>query len=43
MLFNSYLFILIYLPITLGVYVFIVRRGWRKQSFDWLVVASIFF
>lgn len=43
MLFNSYLFILVYLPITLGVYVFIVRRGWRKQSFDWLVLASIFF
>jgi len=43
MLFNSYLFILVYLPITLGVYLCIVRRGWRKQSFDWLVLASIFF
>jgi D-alanyl-lipoteichoic acid acyltransferase DltB (MBOAT superfamily) len=43
MLFNSYLFILVFLPVTLGVYVFIVRQGWRKQSFDWLVVASIFF
>ena len=43
MLFNSYLFILVFLPITLGVYVFIVRRGWRKQSFDWLVLASLFF
>ena len=43
MLFNSYLFILVFLPITLGVYVIIVRQGWRKRSFDWLVVASIFF
>ena len=43
MLFNSYLFILVFLPVTLGVYLFIIRQGWRKQSFDWLVLASIFF
>ena len=43
MLFNSYLFILVFLPVTLGIYVLIIRRGWRKQSFDWLVVASLFF
>ncbi len=43
MLFSSYLFILVFLPITLGVYVLIIRRGWRKQSFDWLVLASLFF
>lgn len=43
MLFNSYLFILVFLPITLGVYVLMISRGWRKQSFDWLVVASLFF
>ena len=43
MRFNSYLFILVFLPVTLGIYVLIVRQGWRKQSFDWLVLASIFF
>jgi len=43
MLFNSYLFILIFLPVTLGIYLFIIRQGWRKQSFDWLVLASLFF
>ena len=43
MLFNSYLFILVFLPVTLGIYLFIIRRGWRKHSFDWLVLASLFF
>lgn len=43
MLFNSYLFILVFLPVCLGVYLILVRRGWRKQSFDWLVLASFFF
>jgi D-alanyl-lipoteichoic acid acyltransferase DltB (MBOAT superfamily) len=43
MLFNSYLFILVFLPVTLGVYLLIIRQGWRKQSFDWLVLASFFF
>ena len=43
MLFNSYLFILVFLPITLGIYLLLIRQGWRKQSFDWLVLASIFF
>jgi D-alanyl-lipoteichoic acid acyltransferase DltB (MBOAT superfamily) len=43
MLFNSYLFILVFVPITLGVYLLIIRQGWRKQSFDWLVLASLFF
>jgi|ERR1035441_4535730 D-alanyl-lipoteichoic acid acyltransferase DltB (MBOAT superfamily) len=43
MLFNSYLFILVFLPVTLAVYLLIIQRGWRKQSFDWLVAASLFF
>ena len=43
MLFNSYLFILVFLPVTLGIYLLIIRQGWRKQSFDWLVLASLFF
>ena len=43
MLLNSYPFILVFLPVTLGIYLFIIRQGWRKQSFDWLVRASIFF
>jgi D-alanyl-lipoteichoic acid acyltransferase DltB (MBOAT superfamily) len=43
MLFNSYLFILVFLPVTLAVYLLIIRQGWRKQSFDWLVAASLFF
>ena len=43
MLFNSYLFILVFLPVTLAVYLLIIRQAWRKQSFDWLVAASLFF
>jgi alginate O-acetyltransferase complex protein AlgI len=43
MLFSSYLFILVFLPVTLTVYLLVIRRGWRKQSFDWLVLASLFF
>jgi D-alanyl-lipoteichoic acid acyltransferase DltB (MBOAT superfamily) len=43
MLFNSYLFVLVFLPVTLAIYLLFIRRGWRKQSFDWLVLASIVF
>jgi len=43
MLFNSYLFILVFLPACVAVYLGLVRRGWRSLSFSWLVVASLFF
>lgn len=43
MLFNSHLFILVFLPVCLGVYLLLVQQGWRRLSFDWLVVASLFF
>ena len=43
MLFNSYPFILLYLPVTLIVFVALRQRGLMKWTFDWLVVASLFF
>jgi D-alanyl-lipoteichoic acid acyltransferase DltB (MBOAT superfamily) len=43
MLFNSHLFIFVFLPVALAVYLLIIRQGWRNQSFDWLVAASLFF
>lgn len=43
MLFNSYLFLLVFLPVTLVVYQVIIRSGRRNQSFDWLVLASLLF
>jgi len=43
MLFNSFIFIFIFLPITLIVYFFIGRYGYRKIAISWLVIASLFF
>src|SRR5215210_5368783 len=43
MLFNSYPFLLLFLPITLLGYVFIGRTLGRGASFGWLVAASLFF
>lgn len=43
MLFNSYLFILVFLPACVAVYLWLVRRGRRSLSFSWLVLASLFF
>ncbi|MDB2682721.1 MBOAT family protein [Alphaproteobacteria bacterium] len=42
MLFNSYEFILVFLPITLAVYWLLGRMG-KRASITWLVVASLFF
>jgi len=38
MLFNSYLFILVFLPACVAVYLWLVRRGRRSLSFSWLVL-----
>jgi D-alanyl-lipoteichoic acid acyltransferase DltB (MBOAT superfamily) len=43
MLFNSYTFIFAFLPITLGVFVFLVRRLPRRYAIAWLVTASLFY
>ncbi|GMR15826.1 MAG: MBOAT family protein [Gammaproteobacteria bacterium] len=43
MLFNSYEFIFIFLPVTLLAYVAIVKFGSRRISFVWLIAASLFF
>jgi alginate O-acetyltransferase complex protein AlgI len=43
MLFNSYVFILIFLPITLGVFFIIGRRSHYRLALAWLVAASLFF
>jgi len=43
MLFNSYLFIGVFLPITLTVYVVLQKSGAHKISLSWLVAASLFF
>ena len=43
MLFNSYEFIFLFLPITLLAYIFLVHRNHRETAMAWLVVASLFF
>ena len=43
MLFNSYIYILIFLPVVLTTYLVAGERLHRKLSIAWLVVASLFF
>lgn len=43
MLFNSYTFILVFLPITLGLFFFLSRYAGRRVAISWLVVASLLF
>src|ERR1043165_2370268 len=43
MLFNSYPFLLLFLPVTLLGYVVIGRTLGRNAVFGWLVAASLFF
>jgi len=42
MLFNSYEFILLFLPVTLGIYYFLGKHNYRI-AITWLVAASLFF
>lgn len=43
MLFNSYFFILVFLPVTLAIFFFLGRRGERRAAIGWLVAVSLFF
>ena len=43
MLFNSYIFIFVFLPITLFVFFQIGRYGFRSLAISWLISASLFF
>lgn len=43
MLFNSYEFIFLYLPVVLGTYFFLGSRNKYELAATWLVLASIFF
>ena len=43
MLFNSYVFIFVFLPITLVVFFLIGGRGHHRTAVSWLVAASLFF
>jgi alginate O-acetyltransferase complex protein AlgI len=43
MLFSSYVFLLLFLPVTLGVFLWLGKRGQRETALGWLVVASLFF
>ena len=43
MLFNSYIFIFLFLPITLIVFYLIGGRGQHRVAISWLVSASLFF
>jgi D-alanyl-lipoteichoic acid acyltransferase DltB (MBOAT superfamily) len=43
MLFNSYFFILVYFPVTLGIYFALNRRKLTVASRVWLAAASVFF
>jgi len=43
LIFNSYEFILAFLPVTALVFFFLGRRGFHESAMLWLVVASLFF
>ena len=43
MLFNSYIFIFVFLPVALAGFFFIGRRGGRRIALAWLVACSFFF
>jgi alginate O-acetyltransferase complex protein AlgI len=43
MLFNSYIFIFFFLPVTLLGFWFITKNGGRRTAIAWLVTASLFF
>jgi alginate O-acetyltransferase complex protein AlgI len=43
MLFNSYEFIFVFLPITLFVYFFLAKKRYTKVATGWLVLASLVF
>jgi D-alanyl-lipoteichoic acid acyltransferase DltB (MBOAT superfamily) len=43
MLFNSYEFIFLFLPVTFAGYFFIHHKGWHQGAFLWLLGASCFF
>lgn len=43
MLFNSQLFVLVFLPITLIGFFLLGERGWKRVAIGWLVVASAVF
>ena len=43
MLFNSYIFIFCFLPITLFVFIFLEKYNWRETALAWLTLTSLFF
>ena len=43
MLFNSYEFMFLFLPVTLVVYFGLARRRWTRGAVGWLAAASFFF
>ena len=43
MLFNSYVFIFLFLPITLYIFYFIGKIGHHRVAISWLVLSSLFF
>lgn len=43
MLFNSYIFILAFLPLTMVVFFALSHRGWLQAAKLWMLIASLFF
>ena len=43
MLFNSYIFIFLFLPTTLFVFHLLEKKGYNRLTISWLVAASLFF
>ena len=43
MLFNSYEFIFLFLPLTAAVFFVLSDTGWARAAAGWLCLASVFF
>jgi alginate O-acetyltransferase complex protein AlgI len=43
MLFNSYIFIFLFLPISLGIFYFLKSKNYEKLTCIWLILLSLFF
>lgn len=43
MLFNSLEFVLFFLPVVLGLFLWLWHQGWSRAAINWLTLASLFF
>lgn len=43
MLFNSQIFLFLFLPVTAACFIFLARKGWLQSALVWAIASSLFF